>query len=813
MTRNNLLCLVLLLLASVSLLGQNPSEKYHRTRIRLEGHSMQELASLGLEVDHGEYVVGRHLTNDFSESELRQLTEAGFEYEILISDMKDYYTNRERRIAENGSVRGGNPCPDQTASSGVFPYPVPSNFHLGSMAGFFTYDEMLDILDSMRLLYPDLISSRQIVSPSIITHGGRPIYWLRLSDNPDTDETTEPEVLYTALHHAREPNGLSQMIYYLWYLLENYDTDPEIKYLVDNTELYFMPCLNPDGYLYNEETDPNGFGFWRKNRRDNEDGTFGVDLNRNYGYEWGFDNSGSSPNPGSETYRGPAGFSEPETQAVEAFCNEHEFTTALNYHTYGNLLIYPWGFSDSPSPDAATFNNLSNIMTLQNDYVAGTGTETVGYVVNGGSDDWMYGETETKPAIFSMTPEVGVASSGFWPSIAEIIPNCQASMWMNLVTANSPHVAGIVTADPAQQEIGSDHLFFHYEVQRYGFTDGPLTVSVRSLQESMITVAEEPKVYHLAANENASDSTALSIVGNISAGMELFFELAINNGSFSRVDTVKRVYGSYIDSPVFTDNFDDTNAWSNDGGWSETTEDFVSAPSSLTDSPFGPYPNESFTTITLDEPITAGEAEEYLLQFWAKWNIEAFYDWAQLEFKVNEGDWIAACGLYTVLGSDQQDFGQPIWEGVQNEWVQEAIHLTPFLNAGDALQLRFKLVSDVFVNPDGFYVDDLAFIERNSDPVSTTTLLAPKDFSWTITPNPAHQQTQFQFRSPLAENASGQWQLFNTSGQLIQQESLELRAGYARVDVSTQALPAGVYWITAQLDGQALKAQRLVIVK
>ena len=115
---------------------------------------------------------------------------------------------------------------------------------------------------------------------------------MKISDNPNTDEP-EPEVLYTALHHAREPESLSQLIYYMWYVLENYATDPEVQALVDNTEMYFAPCINPDGYLYNEQTDPNGGGLWRKNRRDNLDGEFGVDLNRNYDFSWGYDDTGS----------------------------------------------------------------------------------------------------------------------------------------------------------------------------------------------------------------------------------------------------------------------------------------------------------------------------------------------------------------------------------------------------------------------------------------------------------------------------------------------------------------------------------------
>ena len=67
----------------------------------------------------------------------------------------------------------------------------------------------------------------------------------------------------------------------MWYLLENYETDTEIKTLVDNTALYFIPIINPDGYIFNESTNPNGGGFWRKNRKDNGNDTFGVDLNRN----------------------------------------------------------------------------------------------------------------------------------------------------------------------------------------------------------------------------------------------------------------------------------------------------------------------------------------------------------------------------------------------------------------------------------------------------------------------------------------------------------------------------------------------------
>ena len=109
------------------------------------------------------------------------------------------------------------------------------------------------------------------------------------------------------------------------YVIENYSSDPTIQALVDNTEMFFVPCLNPDGYMYNQLTDPNGGGMFRKNRKLNSDGSYGIDLNRNFGYQWGYNNIGSSNIPSDDTYRGTAAFSEPETQAIKSLCEKNNF--------------------------------------------------------------------------------------------------------------------------------------------------------------------------------------------------------------------------------------------------------------------------------------------------------------------------------------------------------------------------------------------------------------------------------------------------------------------------------------------------------
>ena len=238
-------------------------ESYSRAQIALGDKTGFHLQRLGLEIDHGHWEGHKYFSTDLSQREIALLEAAGYDYRILIPKVKEYYADQ---LGSENSRDGECNTSDQTT------FDIPENFTLGSMAGYFTYEEMLATLDLMHEMYPDIISTRRVIADSS-THEARPIYWVRLSDNPDTNED-EPEILYTSLHHAREPMSLSQMIYQLWYLLENYETDARVKYLVEETEMYFIPCVNPDGYLYNESTNPDGGGLWRKNRRDNLDGTW-----------------------------------------------------------------------------------------------------------------------------------------------------------------------------------------------------------------------------------------------------------------------------------------------------------------------------------------------------------------------------------------------------------------------------------------------------------------------------------------------------------------------------------------------------------
>jgi hypothetical protein len=218
------------------------------------------------------------------------------------------------------------------------------------------------------------------------------------------------------------------MIDFANWLVDNYDGgDTRAAYILDNATVYILPIANPDGYAYNM---PNG-GMHRKNM--NYTLGDGVDLNRNWGYEWGHDDYGSSPNPNDETYRGTAPFSEPETQVQSNFMIDVQPIVSMSYHTYGGDLLYPWGYENSPTPDDALFQSWASAMTADNGYEYGRCGQVLGYTSNGDQMDWTYCG-EDMPKTICMTPEVG--DNGFWGSqndTTEIVRICNECRPMNIL--------------------------------------------------------------------------------------------------------------------------------------------------------------------------------------------------------------------------------------------------------------------------------------------------------------------------------------------------------------------------------------------
>ncbi len=214
------------------------SQNYKEVKIYLNNNAdIQTLVNAGMEFDHLNLNKDNTIDVFIDENDFAILQNSGFNYEVLIDDWYSYYAN----LPKMTEAEKGQALQEIEQDYGVM------GFNYGSMGGFYTLAEVNAELDEMFAQYPTLITQKVSIGTTV---EGRPIYMVKISDNPTVNEN-EPQALYTGLHHAREPESMEQMIFFMFYLLENYGTDPEATYLVNNRELYFIPVLNPDGYQYN----------------------------------------------------------------------------------------------------------------------------------------------------------------------------------------------------------------------------------------------------------------------------------------------------------------------------------------------------------------------------------------------------------------------------------------------------------------------------------------------------------------------------------------------------------------------------------
>ncbi|NUR94600.1 MAG: zinc carboxypeptidase, partial [Kribbellaceae bacterium] len=242
------------------------------------------------------------------------------------------------------------------------------------------------------------------------TVNGKPIVAVKVTkDARTTTDGSRPSVLYAGAQHAREwitPEMVRRLMHYM---IDGYGKSAEITQLVNTTELWFLPVANPDGYDYTFTGDR----LWRKNLRDNNnDGAIapgdGVDLNRNLATKWGYDNEGSSPDPSSETYRGPGPNSEPETRALDGLFSRVHFTELINYHSAAELLLYGVGWQVStPSPDDV----ISEAMAGDDAHPAVPGYDpdisAELYTTNGETD----GHVSNKYGTMAFTPEMSTCQT------------------------------------------------------------------------------------------------------------------------------------------------------------------------------------------------------------------------------------------------------------------------------------------------------------------------------------------------------------------------------------------------------------------
>ncbi|MCC6547913.1 hypothetical protein IT570_12175 [Candidatus Sumerlaeota bacterium] len=274
--------------------------------------------------------------------------------------------------------------------------------------GYPTFDEYVAQMNTWVANHPGIVSLSSI-GQSV---QGRELWLMKISDNVATDEPTEPEFLFIGLQHAREWLAGTTLQGIIEYILANKDTDPRAGNVIANYQLYVLLVSNPDGYVYTQTSDR----LWRKNRRNNGNGTFGVDLNRNFPFQWNLGSTATS----SFDYRGTAPLSEPECLALDTWVRSrgNRIVGFLNFHTYGNHVMHSWAYTTAVGPGVELMGPLVNAMAdAMHDvhgqiFDPGSWGVALGYTGAGVTDDQFHAVYGI-PSITTEVRPVSSAEGGF----------------------------------------------------------------------------------------------------------------------------------------------------------------------------------------------------------------------------------------------------------------------------------------------------------------------------------------------------------------------------------------------------------------
>ncbi|MBN1149659.1 hypothetical protein JXA84_00375 [candidate division WOR-3 bacterium] len=656
------------LIFTVSLiLAQNlvfAGEKYNLAKIDIAGPSDTEiLASLGIDIvglKPGLYAEAVLRDRDFA-----SLGAMGFYPQIIIEDLENYYKSN-------------------MAGEGIF-------------GDYLTYSEALTSMDSVSGAHPQIVSQRFILPNNTgdNTWDGNQVWAVKVSDNVSVQED-EPEVMICALHHAREPIGTSIAIYFLHWLSDNYGTDVEATWIVDNRQVWIVPIVNPDGYIYNEVTSGYG-GMWRKNRRNSGGGNYGVDPNRNYSYMWGYDNNGSSNDPSSETYRGPSGASEPEVQSMINFYLGHEIRSCIDYHSYSQFYLYPWGYINQPTEDNWKFDSLTRMMASSNGYQCGRPGQLL-YDVNGGSFDFGYGDT-LKPKIFHVSPEVGTA---FWQDdmidgqisenhLANLITCWTAGLYLKTLNVGTSTEKEHNEAVQPGDTVSISLELFNYAAFDTGFAVSSCIYSDDPYVELIDPVSSYGEILPVQKKNNGSDELLVYVTPETPQGW------------IANMNAVITAQGDYLsESPFnfmvgtppngFFEDFESGSSnWTLQGIWQLRTNYSHSPSHSLGTGAYGNNQNISATMANgVDFPVS--------LSFWTLYDLEDGYDYGYVEISSTENPtWT---NILTVNGE-----GHYTWE-------HKELSLSDYSSQHN-VKIRFRLYSDVYITNNGWYIDDLVVMNSS----------------------------------------------------------------------------------------------------
>jgi hypothetical protein len=793
-----------ILVLSVSLFSFS-QEIYKRIIVQNTSQStLTELMKIGVDLHCGAVFKENGVQIELSDDEINKLDKLGIPYVTKIENLSSFYEERaindlpkansdlklEKAISKLNKGKSGtttqktvtNTIKDnylQYTGSAEVDWVTPTNFNLGTMGGCLTLSQMKAELDEMRTYSVNnglnIVSVKQDASPTSQKTWGNPantitnngltytgqgttrwnpetIYYVRITGNESgTPENTKPQMLFTSMIHSREVSALMNNIYFMWYLIENYNTNSAIKELVDNNELYFVPVVNPDGLRWNEHLSASGGGLQRKNLRPLTGGTTntssnrGVDLNRNFDYFWGYNNIGSSGTTTSETYRGPSRASEPETQIMVDFILNRNFKTSVWNHSYANSVPHPYGGIPTKSSGREDeFYKWHEEMTRYNRYLYGA---TIFYESNGLPDDWMAGSYDdgvnppvpdlngsigSGQGILGTTPEHG--SSGFWPTPSLIVPIAKQSMRISLGTA---YYGGKYAKlhDLTQSIITSTTASLDFGIERIGQTGSNFTVTVTPISSNINSITLPATETGMSPLEQRTVTATLQLNPSITPNQKIEYNVKLSNDNGIIYEAN---FEKYYQPTLLFNHIPDTDGltgWTQSGGWINSTADAYSGSNSIST---GTYSNNATKTLTTTNSYDFSNSTEVLIQFYSKWDIERNYDFVEILGSPDGGSsWISLKGNYTkpeatsattshdnkssTYANFQASSQGQIYDGDRmDNWVMEEIviddNYLSLLNSNN-VKIRFNFRTDALnvsenytTTSDGFFIDDFKII-------------------------------------------------------------------------------------------------------
>lgn len=602
------------------------------------------------------------------------------------------------------------------------PVSAPPGFGQGSMGGYYTFGEVVALLDLYAAQYPAIVSAKQSIGTSV---EGRPIYAVKVSDHPSQSEA-EPRVLLDALHHAREPLSMQTLLYLLHHLVTSYGGDPELTQLIDEREIWIVPVVNPDGYVFNELTAPAGGGLWRKNRRALGGTCSGVDLNRNYPYQWGVDDIGSSPDACSEAFRGSGPGSEPEVAAMAAFAAQQHVDQLCSLHSFGEQLVHPFSHGPVKAADYAAFHAHGARMAQANGYRFGAASDVL-LPANGSAIDHQYFVNGAR----AWTLEIGKT---FWPAADQILPlaaeNLEALLFLAR-TAGS-YVEPIAIRPAAAAALPGAVVDLAVDLENLGLhAAGPIALTLASADAAASVVAGTaslPGLLPLATAASGAGALRVAIAASATPGARASLTVTATCGGIAVVRELQLEIGAA--RRIAVDAFETDLGWSTGatsgdtaatGKWTRVDPNPIAQGFELAQPDDDVTPGNGVRCFATGNGGTAAGQDDVDEGFTTLYSPE-FDLAAAADPRLRLQRWYWCSTADDPLTVDLSNDGGSTWlpveiaGGQQNVWKPREWRVAEYLQPTDRMRLRVRAVDETNNSVTEALIDDFEIVDFGSAP-------------------------------------------------------------------------------------------------